>query len=48
MITIIRSLTIKCNFTRMRVFKMEDEAFVIHASIATTSRRVTFNAYNEK
>ena len=28
--TIIRSLLIKCNFTRMRVFQMEDEAFVIH------------------
>ena len=32
----------------MRVFKMEDKAFVIQASIATTSRHVTFNVYNEK
>ena len=31
--TIIRSLSIKCNFTRMRVFKMEDEAFAIHIQV---------------
>ena len=32
----------------MHVFKMEDKAFVIHASIATTSRHITFNVNNEK
>ena len=31
--TIIRSLSIKCNFTRMRVFQLEDEGFVIHAHV---------------
>ena len=48
--TIIRSLSIKCDFTRMRVSKMEDKAFVIHTQvcvISTTSRHVTFNG-NEK
>ena len=47
MITIIRSFSIKCNFTGMPLFKIEDEAFVIYASIATTSRHVTFNVYTK-
>ena len=55
---IINSLFIKCNFMRMRVFKLEEEAFVIHTRIyayfakqtATTklySRHVTFNVHSE-
>ena len=51
------SLFIKCNFTRMRVFKLVEETFVIHTricvyfakQIATTnlySRHVTFSVYN--
>ena len=31
--TIIRSISIKCNFMRMREFKMADEAFVIHTRV---------------
>ena len=31
--TIIRSLSIKCNLTRMRVFKKEDEALAIHTQV---------------
>ena len=47
--TMISSLSIKCNFMRMCVFKMEDEAFVIHASIIDiASRHVTFNIYKAK
>ena len=53
------SLFIKCNVTRMRVVKLEEEAFVIHTricvyfakQIATTnlySIQVTFDVHNEK
>ena len=31
--TIIRSLSVNCNFTRVRVFQMEDETFVIHTEV---------------
>jgi len=48
---IIRSLSIKRNFTRMRVFQMEDEAFVIHTQVCVNChyfRHVTFNVHNKK
>ena len=56
---IINSLFIKYNFMRMRVFNLEEEAFVIHTRIyayfakqtATTNlyaRHVTFNVHSEK
>ena len=38
--TIIRSLSIKCNFTRMLVFKMADEAFVIHTLVCVNCHYV--------
>ena len=31
--TIIRSLSITCNLSCMRAFRMEDEAFVIHTQV---------------
>ena len=48
---IIRSLSIKPNFTRMRVFQVEDEAFVIHTQVGVNChyfRHVTFNVHNKK
>ena len=47
-ITIIRSLSIKCNFMRVRVYKMEDEYFVIPCVNCHYFRHVSFNVYNEK